>query len=153
MGAGVSQKVMNGYYYRRLKKIQIELDQAGVCSTYSRGVLSGHDEYNTKAYWTIGFRTLRASNGETAGLIQVNLSADACMPNWPMSYDWSQHELGIQRIKQRFDVNRFKTAVTNAEETLADALDDTSALGPQDIAELRADVARAKEFQKSHIVI
>jgi len=36
-------------------------------------------------------------------------------------------------------------AVRNAEENLGDALDDTSCLSKEDIAELRADVARAKK--------
>lgn len=36
-------------------------------------------------------------------------------------------------------------AVKNAEETLADALDDTSCLGPQEKAAHRAEVARAKK--------
>src|SRR4051812_37102168 len=50
-------------------------------------------------------------------------------------------------IKTRCDIwlQVCKDVLAEAEETLADALDDTSCLGPQEIAELKNNVAAFKE--------
>ncbi len=106
MGAGVSQKTMNGYYYRRLKKIQRELQAAGVPCTYSRYMLIGTTEM--RLAWRVAFNTLRASNGEPLrGMMQVYISPSCCMPNWPSLYESGTIELGLERIKQRFSNTRF----------------------------------------------
>ena len=92
MGAGVSQKAMNGYYYRRLKKIQWELERAGVASKYERFQLFGA----TGEPWNIQFSTLRASNGETCGLMYVTVGE-----NEQYGKNWDA-EKGIARIKELY---------------------------------------------------
>jgi hypothetical protein len=90
MGAGVSQKTMNGYYYRRLKKLQRELEVAGVPSVYGRWHLGGNG-------WGVYFNTLRASNGETCGMMHVCI--DAPLERYGKNWD---AEKGIARIKELF---------------------------------------------------
>ena len=91
MGAGVSQKVMNGYYYRRLKKLQWELEGAGVASQYGRFQLMS----NT-GDWRVSFNTLRASNGETCGMMHVAIGeTERYGRNW-------DSDKGIARIKELF---------------------------------------------------
>ena len=99
MGAGVSQKVMNGYYYRRLKKLQREFAVAGVPSQYIvRQLLS------TDGNWRIAFNTLRASNGETCGMMHVYLALpDGTMESYGKHWD---AEKGITRIKELFGKQR-----------------------------------------------
>lgn len=91
MAAGISQRDMNRKYYRRLKKLQYELESAGVKTIYRRFQLfsgdGAHDGFN------ICYRTLRASNGETAGLLQVYITSDGPESN---------PETGIARIKAKF---------------------------------------------------
>lgn len=90
MGAGVSQKVINGYYYRSLKRIQRELEAAGVPSVYGRWHLGGNG-------WGIHYNTLRASNGETCGMMYVTIDS----PRESYGRNWDS-EKGIARIKQLF---------------------------------------------------
>lgn len=87
MGAGVPQRIINGRIYRLLRKQQAELDAAGVCSTYSKLTLSGHDERNPKATWKIHYNTAHLSNGETWGLPQVELSQEAAQKSWFLHYN------------------------------------------------------------------
>lgn len=92
MGAGVSQKVVNGHYYRRLKKLQRELEAAGVPSQYGRWQL-----LSTTGDWRISFNTLRASNGETCGMMHIAIGN----PQENYGKNWDA-EKGIARIKQLF---------------------------------------------------
>ena len=102
MGAGVSQKVMNGHYYRRLKKIQRELERAGVPSQYGRFQLFGKGE-GRKA-WAAFYNTLRASNGETCGLLHISINHGDFIPLESYGKNWDSDK-GIARIKELFGTN------------------------------------------------
>ena len=67
MGAGISKRLMNARIYRQLRKIQAELDAAGVCSRYKRLQLRGWDDVNLEASWVIYFDAATLSNGDTWG--------------------------------------------------------------------------------------
>lgn len=95
MGAGVSQKVMNGHYYRRLKKIQRELEVAGVACQYG-----GLELFSTTGDWKMSFNTLRASNGETCGMLYIFVGLhNGVMKSYGKNWD---AENGIEAIKQQF---------------------------------------------------
>lgn len=95
MGAGVSQKDMNRYYYRRCKKIQRELAKVGIVAEYRMYSLFFGEEAEG---FSIGFRTIRASNGETAGLIGIGVYHNGRLEK----FDWLTHAKGIERIKTLF---------------------------------------------------
>ena len=94
---------MNARIYRQLRKIQAELDAAGVCSRYKRLQLRGWDDANLKASWVIYFDAATLSNGDTWGLPQVELSQDAAQKSWQLHYNHLNFKLGVERIKQRFN--------------------------------------------------
>ena len=94
MGAGVSQKTMNGYYYRALKKIQRELQAAGVYSEYKSFGLHYVGEDRGFGY---SYRTIRASNGETAGIPSVWIRYQGKTEEFNDLSD-----AGIKRIKEVF---------------------------------------------------
>jgi hypothetical protein len=94
MGAGISQKDMNSYYYRNLKKLQRELRAVGVDSHYGQFQLSGVGESTN---WVIWYSTLRASNGETCGMLKVSISHGGFK-----SLELYGSERGIARIKELF---------------------------------------------------
>ena len=93
MGAGISQQNMNRIYYRRLKKIQSELLAVGIESKYERFALYRGDA--TRGF-TINYRTLRASNGETAGMLHIHLTHDGVVETYGQHWDSSK---GLERIK------------------------------------------------------
>ena len=101
MGAGVSQKVMNGYYYRSLKKLQRELEVAGVPCQYGRfqlfGVRNGMWYTENGGAFRISYRTLRASNGETAGRMLISYNDGGIMRT-----NFDNPEQGIAEIKRQF---------------------------------------------------
>lgn len=98
MSAGISQKRMNAIYYNRLKKIQHELEAAGVPTNYKQFRLYGFPSLSDN--FSIGFRTLRASNGETAGLMNINIDHNGV--NEVFFFPKAKPEDGIARIKQLF---------------------------------------------------
>jgi hypothetical protein len=68
MGAGISTKQRSGYIYRRLQKIKRQLRDAGVPSEYHNYQLCRYEPVGTQSVggWNISFRTIHASNGESA---------------------------------------------------------------------------------------
>jgi hypothetical protein len=99
MGAGISQKVLNAHYYRRLKLLQRELISAGVPTAYRQFQLfSGNDAHNG---FNISYNTLRASNGETCGMLHVSIAASETHEKEHYGRQWDSAE-GIERIKQLF---------------------------------------------------
>ena|SRR5665213_4451092 len=105
MGAGISQKRMNGYYYRSLKKFQRELRAVGVNSQYGQFQLMG---CVGPKVWVIWYKTLRASNGETCGMLRVSINHGDFVALETYGKDWDS-EKGIARIK-----NLFGTQTTEA---------------------------------------
>jgi hypothetical protein len=119
MGAGVSQKVMNQHYYNRLKKIQRELEAAGVASKYASYNLSGS---NAQGSFDIFFSTLRASNGETAGMLNVIVTEQAGKTDTYV-FPKSLPEDGIKHIKEVFSSKQSKVFDVNGIARAATARD------------------------------
>jgi len=102
MAAGIPQRLLNNRYRYRLQKIRRELIAAGVPTLYKRYQLfpdtTGRKDENG---FNIRFRTLRASNGETAGLLCVTiLIAEGKDENYGGG-NWDSDK-GIARIKELF---------------------------------------------------
>lgn len=99
MGAGISQKTMNGYYYRSLKRIQRELAAVGVTAQYKAYRLWYVDpaEGSNAKGFGVSYRTIRASNGETAGIPIVWIRHQGVSESFE---EFSG--AGIQRIKELF---------------------------------------------------
>lgn len=95
MGAGVSQKQMDATYRRRLLKLQRELGQDFVSSGNTGLQLEGGDK---DGQWNIRFRTIRASNGETAGLMTVSIKHK----DLTKVFEWTDSMHGITEIKRLF---------------------------------------------------
>ena len=103
MGAGVSQKVINDYYYRRLKKIQRELTEAGVTSQYARFTLHGVSNEPKGNAFRISYDTLRASNGETFGMMKVSIHYNGVDSFYDTIGEGPQ---AIERIKALFSASK-----------------------------------------------
>lgn len=95
MGAGISQKQMDATYRRRLLKLQRELGQDHVSSGNTGLELNGGD---SDGQWGIKFRTIRASNGETAGLMTVRIAHKQLTK----VFDWTDSTFGIEEVKRLF---------------------------------------------------
>lgn len=103
MGAGISKKALYGRIYNSLKRIQRELETAGVVTKYrGQQLYSGDDAHGG---FNISIRVIRASNGECAGINTVYIPASGervkdetyCFNG--ANGDFKQ---GIARVKQIF---------------------------------------------------
>ncbi len=101
MGAGATSKQIYRFTYRALKKTQYRLAAHGIESSYAHGCLFGVN-VNLKVKFNIYFRTLRASNGETACLLQVVVHHLGGFDSEEYK-DWDAPK-GIERIIELFGV-------------------------------------------------
>ena len=98
MGAGISQQDMNRRFYSALKHIQRELAEAGVPVTYRRLSLYHADPFAGDDF-NITFKTLRASNGEAAGILNVRVTVEDKLSVYNMNSVVGNAQMGIDRIK------------------------------------------------------
>jgi len=97
MGAGVSDKVVNQQYHKTLKRIAGELEKSGVASELRELTLMGNNS-KRDAFWSLRFRTIRASNGETAGLPEIQI----WHPEGDQRFEYERYAQGISEIKRIF---------------------------------------------------
>lgn len=118
MGAGLSIKARNGRVYRRLKRLQRQLLEAGVNTVYHRYSLSHNDVYSIGGGFNIHYNWSYASNGESAAAPLVTIPADVIkgvtVDKRETYGGWSTQEgslgtfeKGIERLKELFAVKTY----------------------------------------------
>lgn len=101
MAAGLTNKQFYNRVYRRLQRTKRELAQAGVASEYHNGALVYQEPapIGRVVGFSITYRRLNASNGETAGLARIYLVNDSGERE---TYDHLNFSRGIARIKELY---------------------------------------------------
>lgn len=105
MAAGLTPKQIRARIRYRLRKIQVELEHAGVPTLYHRYQLCPmlEEGQDVNQAFNVSFRVLRASNGEVSVLARITvIRSDGVREDYGMTYPAGTFEQGIARIKQLF---------------------------------------------------
>lgn len=109
MGAGLSNKQIQGRVYRRLLAVGRDLHKAGINTIYRRGALVFFEgdgitfPYNrTDGGFNISYRISRASNGEVFGTPTVFMTYKGEAKQYGFSDTGGTFEQGIAFIKENF---------------------------------------------------